>query len=89
MAIKRKIQIQNERVKVTAHFHERGSVLRGDKQGRCDGMEIDFSVDSTESVEVIAGLVRAAHRMCFTEDALTHAVPLTKKHRLNGQPFEV
>lgn len=52
-------------------------------------MEIDFSVDSAESVEVIAGLVRAAHQMCFTEDALTHAVPLTKHHRLNGQPFEV
>jgi hypothetical protein len=81
--------MQNERVKVTAHFHERGSVLQGSKVGRCDEIEIEFSVDSEAGEVVIADMVRAAHQMCFTEDALTHVVKVTKKHSLNGQPFEV
>ncbi len=89
MAIKRKISIQNEKVKVTAHFHEQGSVLQGSKEGACDGIEIEFSVDSSADEQVIAELTRAAHRMCFTESALTHVIPLTKTHTLNGQPFEV
>ena len=64
-------------------------MLKKDKEGRCDEIEIEFSVDSEESPEVIAELARAAHRMCFTDDALTHAVAVTKKHSLNGRPFEV
>jgi hypothetical protein len=74
---------------VTAHFHEQGSVLGGTKEGHCDGIEIEFSLESDEPSDTIAELARAAHRMCFTEDALTQRVTLTKTHLLNGQALEL
>lgn len=76
-------------MKVTAHFHEQGSVLQGTKSGLCDGLEIDFSVESAAPQAQIARLIRMSHQMCFTEDALTSRIPITKHHQLNGQPFEV
>ncbi len=81
----RKVDIQNERVRVVAYFNETGSVLRGDKQGVCDGFEIEFSVDSGEALDVIKDLIRLAHQMCFTESALQQVVQIKYTHRLNGE----
>ena len=36
VANKKKLSVRNEKVLVTAHFHEEGSVLRGDAEGFCD-----------------------------------------------------
>jgi organic hydroperoxide reductase OsmC/OhrA len=74
---------------VTAHFHEQGSVLAGTAEGRCRGFEIEISIDSDEDPQKIAELIRLAHQMCFTEDALTGQVQLTKTHRLNGAPIPI
>lgn len=89
MANKRKIVLRNDRVKVTAHFHEQGSVLAGSAEGACDGFEIDISLDSDAPAAEIAELIRLAHRMCFTEDALSHPARLTYRHTLNGEPIEI
>lgn len=72
-------------MRVTASFHEEGSVLRGDKRGSCDGFEIEFSVESDEPVEAIRALIRLAHEMCFTEAALTQVNRIEFTHRLNGE----
>jgi organic hydroperoxide reductase OsmC/OhrA len=74
---------------VTAHFHEQGSVLAGTAEGRCQGFEVEISIDSDEEEQKIAELIRLAHQMCFTEDALTGQVQISRVHRLNGQPIEV
>ncbi len=74
---------------MTAHFHEQGSVLAGTATGQCDGFEIELSLDSEEGPARIAELMSLAHQMCFTEDALTGRVKLTKTHLLNGKPIEV
>ena len=84
-----KLEIRNERVKITAQFHEQGSVLQGTRTGLCDGLEIDFTVESEVPPPEIARLIRLSHQMCFTEDALTSRIPITKHHQLNGQPFEI
>jgi organic hydroperoxide reductase OsmC/OhrA len=89
VAAKKKLILRDERVKVTAHFRESGSVLGGTKQGSCDGFEIELAIESDGPPEEIAGLIRLAHRMCFTEDALSGQVALTTRHRLNGRPIEV
>lgn len=89
VATARKLSIRNERITVNAHFHEQGSVLEGSKQGLCDGFEVLFSIDSDEPAAEIAALIRSAHRMCFTESALTTPVPVTSRHVVNGQPFEL
>jgi uncharacterized OsmC-like protein len=89
VAIKKGIQIRNERVRITAHFHEQGSILDGTAESSCEGFEIEFSVDSDEPPQTIAELARLAHQMCFTEDAISRKVGITKKHFLNGQPFDL
>lgn len=81
------MSIQNERVKVTAHFHEQGSVLAGTAEGRCDGFDIELSLDSEEETAKIVELIRLAHQMCFTEDALSGRVKLSRSHLLNGKPL--
>ena len=79
----KKLDIRNQRVKVTARFHEEGSVLRGDKQGFVDGFDAEVSFDTDESEEVVREVIALAHRMCFTEAAITRAVPVNAKHIVN------
>ncbi len=65
-------------------------MLAGSAEGRCDGFEIELSLESDEDPEKIAGLIRLAHQMCFTEDALGGGrVRLTRVHRLNGKEIQV
>ncbi len=72
-------------MRVTAHFHEQGSVLRGDAEGFCDGFEVEISIESDEPAEQIAELIRLARQMCFTEKALIGSVPILVKQTINGQ----
>lgn len=83
----RKLKISNERVKVIAHFHEEGSVLRGDKRGAVDGFEIELSLDTEETDDVIQEVLELTHRMCFTEAAITQAVKVSTKHIVNEKEF--
>jgi organic hydroperoxide reductase OsmC/OhrA len=89
VAAKKKLTLRDERVKVMAYFRESGSVLAGTKVGQCQGFEIEVSIESDAAAEDIAGLIRLAHRMCFTEDALSGKIELTTRHLLNGQPLDL
>ena len=76
-------------MKVIALFQERGSVLGGTQRGNSKSFSIEFSLDSDEPEQKIAELIQLAHGMCFTEYALSHSVPLSYSHRLNGKPLRV
>lgn len=89
VATKRKLSIRNEKVNVTAHFHEQGSVLRGDAEGFCDGFEIEILIESDEDPQKIADLVRISRAMCFTEKALMGTIPVKVSQQLNQQPLKV
>ncbi len=89
VAAKRKLHLRNERVKVIALFQEEGSVLGGTQRGSSERFSIEFSLDSDEPEHKIAELIHLAHGMCFTEHALSQAVPLTCSHRLNGKPLQL
>lgn len=89
VAAKKKLVLHDERVKVLAHFRESGSVLAGTAQGTCEGFDIQLSIESDVPVEEIVELMRLAHRMCFTEAALSGQVKLNTKHFLNGEAIEV
>lgn len=89
VATKKRLKISNEKVIVTAHFHEQGSVLKGDAEGYCDSFEIEMSLDSNESKDEIANLIRLSRQMCFTEKALTGSVPVSVSQKLNQQPLVV
>jgi uncharacterized OsmC-like protein len=89
VAAKKRLTLHNERVKVIAHFREEGSVLGGTQKGICEDFSIELSIDGDEPEEVIATLIRLAHRMCFTESALSNVVKITSSHLFNGQQLEV
>ena len=78
----RKLKIKELRVKVTAHFHEEGSVLRGDKRGHVEGFDVEISFETEEAEETIEKALELAHQMCFTEAAITQAVPVRATHAI-------
>lgn len=81
--------MRNEKVSVVAHFDEHGSVLGGTQLGSCQGFSIELSLEGDQSTEEITELIRMAHRMCFTESALTREVTVTTRHMFNGQVIEL
>ncbi len=89
VANKKKLALKNEKVEVTAHFHEEGSVLKGDAEGYCDRFEINISIDSEENIEEIKQLIRLAHKLCFAEKATIGSVPVTASQELNGKILEM
>lgn len=88
VAAKKRLTLHNERVKVIAHFKEEGSVLAGTQQGNCEDFSIELSIDGDMPEEEIATLIRLAHRMCFTESALSNVVRITSSHLFNGRKLE-
>ena len=74
---------------MTGHFHEQGSVLKGDAEGFCDSFEIEVLVDSDENEEVISNLISLARQMCFTEKALTGQVKVHVTQTYNGEKKQV
>lgn len=70
---------------MTAHFHEQGSVLRGDAEGFCDGFEVEISLESDETPEQIDLLIHLARQMCFTEKALMGNVHVKVTQQVNGK----
>jgi uncharacterized OsmC-like protein len=86
---KKKLAIRNEHAKVTAHFHEEGSVLKGDAEGFCDRFEIALSLDSDEEPNEIRQLIRLSHRLCFAEIAVAAVAPINFSHQLNGKLLEI
>jgi hypothetical protein len=89
VAAKRKTEMKNEHVLVTGHFHEQGSVLKGDAEGFCDGFDVQITLDSSSPQDEIATLVRLARRMCFTEKALVGTIPVRVSQKLNGQEIHL
>ncbi len=89
IAMRKKLKIRNERVLVTAHFLESGSILAGDKNGAAKNFEIMLEMDSDEDDDVIADLMRFAHQMCFAEDSLSKAAPISFAHSHNGKAIKL
>jgi uncharacterized OsmC-like protein len=89
IAQRKKLSIRNEKVLVTAHFLESGSILRGDKNGEAQNFEIEMSMESDEDEELIKQMMQMAHRMCFAEDTLSKVVPIKFSHKLNASAISI
>ncbi len=89
VAAKKRLRISNERVRVTAHFHEQGSVLKGDAEGFCDGFEVEILIDTEEQPDEILTLIRLARQMCFTEKALAGSTTVKVVQKVNGLVIEM
>ena len=89
IANKKKLIISNECAEVSAHFRETGSVLRGDAESFCDGLDVKITLDSEEDPKEIAELIRLAHQLCYAEKAILCATPIHVCQKLNGAELEV
>jgi organic hydroperoxide reductase OsmC/OhrA len=79
-----KIQVNKARVHVAMRNKTEGSVLKGNVKATCLGVETRVELESEESPERIAALVKNAENGCFTMQALLEPVPFTTTVSLNG-----
>ena len=82
-----KIQVNKARVHVTMRNKSEGSVLKGTVKATCLGVETRVELESDESAERIAALIKNAENGCFTMQALLEPVPFTTSVSLNGNPL--
>ena len=79
-----KIQVNKARVHVTMRNKTEGSVLKGTVKATCLGIETRVELESDETPERIAALIKNAENGCFTMQALMEPVPFTSEATLNG-----
>lgn len=84
-----KVSFTKARVHVTAHFRLEGSVLGQTVDGACEGFETRLEVESDESPERLAGLIRNAENGCFIMQTIRHPVPVRTAVAINGVDFDV
>ena len=84
-----KIELKQVHVDQVIRFFRKGSVLAGTIHSGSLGIEVQVDVESDESKDKIARLVRIAQESCFTHGAIANPVPVETNVRLNGQPLEL
>jgi organic hydroperoxide reductase OsmC/OhrA len=84
-----KVSVTKARVHVTMRNKQEGSVLQCTVKASCLGIETRLEIESEESPERVAALVRNAENGCFTMQALLAPVRFTGAVTLNGSPLSV
>jgi hypothetical protein len=82
------IEPKNVCIKVTARYHREGSVLAGNAHTMCDSIKTELSLDSDETPEHVAQLIKMAEATCFTLAALRNPAPVALEATVNGQAFD-
>ena len=84
-----KLPIRNLRVKVGAQYHRAGSILAGTATAGCDRIRTDVQLESDESEDRVADLMRVAENSCYTIGALREPVPTELAVELNGRALNI
>ena len=79
-----KVTMNTMWMKVVARYRVEGSVLNDTVQGAMLGAETVLEIDSPDTPERVARVVRNAERGCFVMQALLRPVPVTGRTVLNG-----
>jgi uncharacterized OsmC-like protein len=80
--------ITHAEVRVEMDWFVRGSVLAETVDAGATECRTHFRIESPESDEDIARIVRLAKRGCFAERMVATAVPVRSTFEVNGQPME-
>ena len=67
----------------------RGSVLKSTVDSGCTAVRTHFVVESDESEERVAAVIRNAKQGCFAERMVETAVPLSSTVELNGRSISL
>ena len=82
-----KVTVTKMKMHVTASFRVSGSVLNDTIDGEMLGAETTLELESPDSPDQIARVVRNAERGCFVMQALLRPVPVTGRTVVNGRPL--
>jgi uncharacterized OsmC-like protein len=83
-----KVQVKNARVFVTSKFKSEGSVLRETVKAVGLGFETRLELESDETPEKIAAVVRNAENGCYVLQTILNPVPVLRRFTLNGTDFD-
>jgi hypothetical protein len=83
-----KTKIQKARVHVTARFKREGSVLRETVEAHGLGFETKLEIESEESPERVASVVRNAENGCYVMKTILEPTPVNRLFSLNGNDFD-
>jgi hypothetical protein len=83
-----KVRINGMRMTVKERFRVDGSVLNDTVQARMLGAETTLELESPDSPELVAKVVRNAERGCFVMQALLQPIPIATRATLNGTPID-
>ena len=75
--------------RVEFDYFLKGSVLKGDVNSGCRRVRTHFKVESSDSEEKIANIIRLAKQGCYAEQMVQTAVPLTSTVELNGKNLDL
>jgi organic hydroperoxide reductase OsmC/OhrA len=82
-----RVSVTKMTMRVSARFRVSGSVLNDTVEGEMLGAETMLELESSDSRERVAKVIRNAERGCFVRQALLKPVPLSATTLLNGQPL--
>jgi organic hydroperoxide reductase OsmC/OhrA len=82
-----KIHINKARVHVAMRNKTEGSVLKGTVKAGCLGIETRVELESDETPERVAAVIKNAENGCFTMQALLEPIHFTTTVTLNGSPL--
>ena len=80
-----KVNVTRMTMHVRTRFRVTGSVLNDTVQGEMLGAETTLELESPDSPDRVARVVRNAERGCFVMQALLRPVPVTSRALVNGQ----
>lgn len=75
--------------RVEFDYFLKGSVLKGDVNSGCRRVRTHFKVESNDSEEKIANIIRLAKQGCYAEQMVQAPVPLTSTVELNGKNLDL
>jgi organic hydroperoxide reductase OsmC/OhrA len=84
-----KVKIDGMRMRVAARYRSTGSVLDDTVEATMLGAETTLEIESPESPERVARVVRSAERGCFVVQALAKPVAVNTRTVLNGSALEI
>lgn len=84
-----KTQMSKAKVRVVIHWYLTGSVLKGTVDSGCKSVETHLEVQSNDTPDKIAHVIRCAKKGCFAEQLVVRPVPLVSSVLIDGSPFQL
>ena len=84
-----KVELGPVRAKIGYSVTAEGSVLAQTIQARVDKIAIHYDLQSAESPERVAGVMRNARNGCFARQSIGQPELFEDSINLNGEPFNI